>query len=122
MTLDEFIRLRIDGTTWPRNAYVKEQGFRSCYVRVTRRYVKGRMYEPVLDLANIEAESPGKGVFTALVARLRKDWPTLSLYVESVLNPRFEKKLLEMGFECVGPEAPRNFWMPSSAANPKKGG
>ena len=112
MTLDEFIRNKIDGKTWPRNAYVDAPGFRSCYVRLTKRPIKGQVRDPVLDLANIEAEEPGKGAFSALVAQLRKDWPTLGLYVESVLNPRFETKLLEMGFEPVGPEAPRNFWMP----------
>lgn len=110
MTLDEFIRSRIDGKTWPRNACVSEAGFSSLYVRVTQRYVEGQLRKPVLDLASAEAELPGQGAFTALVARLRKDWPALGLFAECVLNERFREKLTAMGFRCIGPGP--CYWMP----------
>jgi hypothetical protein len=117
MTLDDFIRSRIDSKLWPRNAYVTESGFSALYVRVTQRYIEGQVWEPVLDLAKLEAKSPGKGAFTALVARLRKDWPRLGLFVECA-NPRFSAKLAAMGFRHVPPDS--CYWVPpteSSAAN-----
>lgn len=114
MTLDEFIRSRIDGTVWPRNAYVEETGFSALYVRVTERLIEGQVRKPVLDLAALSAESPGKGTFTTLVARVRKDWPTLGLFVECVQTRRFGEKLITLGFRLVSPQC---YWMPPIKEN-----
>lgn len=88
-TLDEFLKTSFG------NAYVREAGFSSLYVRHASRYLEGRRI-PVLDIANVTAAKPGKGAFTALVARLLVQG--VSLYVENVHNARFAKKLLVLGF------------------------
>lgn len=112
MTLDEFISW--SSRRWLNNAYVEEPGFKSLYVRLNMRYVQGKK-QRVLDLANAEAEHPGKGAFTRLVSRLRHDYPHLGLYAESVLNVRMRPKLLSLGFVYVGPceESPCYFLAPT---------
>jgi hypothetical protein len=88
----------------PRNTYVDEPGFLTLYVRLTKRFVQGRWYLPVLDIANVEVAKKNKGTFTALIASIQQRYPRLHIYVENVLNPRFTAKLLRMGFTDVGPE------------------
>lgn len=102
-TLDEFI-----AEPRTRNEYVREKGMRDLYVRIGSRpiitedasYPRARM----LDLANITvAEGQrGRGNFTRMIQRLRRDYPTLPLYVECVQLPRFRRKLESMGFKRVG--------------------
>lgn len=76
-----------------RNAYIKYPGFNFMYVRHTKRFGI-----EVIDLANLEAKEPGRGAFARLVKHIRKTYPQLGIYVECVLNERFEGKLLAMGF------------------------
>ena len=93
--LDAFIT---QGLTkfWPTNSYVEEPGFDSLYVRISRRYIEDKM-QTTIDLANMTASKPGNGAFTRLVERLRNQYG-LIIYVECVLNPRLEGKLVRMGF------------------------
>jgi hypothetical protein len=93
---------------------VRFPGFNFLYVRHTQRYIRGEIASPVLDLANIEAKKPGKGAFTKLFLHLRKTYPEYWLYAESVLNPRFEKKLLELGFTQVSEGIAPSFYMTPS--------
>ena len=109
MTLDAFIQSRLDGKLFPRNAYVTEPGFSSLYVRLSERYIDGRVQHPVLDLANLSAKKPGNGSFKKLIARLRTDRPELGLFVECVQTERFAQGLLKMGFRDVGLQC---YWMP----------
>jgi hypothetical protein len=107
-TLDEFLSKA--GKSWPRNSYVREPGFSELYVRVSRRYFEGSCYD-VIDLAKIEAEEPGSGAFTRLVARLREQYPTKGIYVECVLNPRFSVMLVgRLGFK-VNPTDESSFYL-----------
>lgn len=76
-----------------RNAYIRYPGFASLYVRHTKRFGFD-----TLDVANLEAMHPGRGAFTHLVNHVRKTYPSMGIYVECVLNERFEVKLLAMGF------------------------
>jgi hypothetical protein len=99
MNLDEFIAVA-SKKSYASNAYVDEPGFSALYVRLTKRYINDNFINTI-DLANIAAENPGDGAFTRLVKRLKKQHPALTIYVESVLNPRFERKLLSMGFAEV---------------------
>jgi len=92
-TLEEFL---VDPHRRPPNAYVRHNGFRRLYVRWSQRSLGGTVYKSILDIANIEATKPGKGAFTKLVEDLHAR--NISLYVESVMNTRFEAKLLRMGF------------------------
>lgn len=94
-TLDDFLKLKRD---FPRNGYVREAGFKSLYVRKSARWLEGKRRE-VLDLASLVAKKPGNGAFKALVARLRREYPRLHLYVENVLNPKFAPGLIRMGFK-----------------------
>jgi len=100
-TLDEYIAAYGSGE-YPPNMYVRERGFKSCYIRMTNRLFSDGWHDPTLDLASIEARYPGKGTFTALVKRLRQQYPELTLHVESVLNLRFRSKLLALGFTQMG--------------------
>lgn len=102
-TLDEFIRARIgENKAYPPNAYVREQGFKSLYVRVVRRLIASTWHEPVLDIASVYAVPQGKGTFTRLIARLRREYPGLTLYVECVSDDRFKTKLKAIGFLHYG--------------------
>lgn len=93
------------------NAYVTYLGFRSLYVRYGVRVVPtvghvSACVSPVLDLAVMEVAKPGRGTFTKFVETLRKDYPKLHLYIESVLNPRLGPHLKKLGFDklpdCTG--------------------
>ena len=84
------------------NLYVRERGFTSLYVRMTSRWIDQKWHNPTLDLANITASRPGNGAFTALIARLRREYPGMTLYVESASAEQFQKKLVRLGFRPIG--------------------
>ena len=100
-TLDEFIAAYGTGR-YSSNLYVREDGFRSLYVRIGKRWFVDMECDPTLDLASMTVRYPGKRTFTRLVERLRHDYPKMTLYVESVLSPRFRSRLKLMGFAPVG--------------------
>lgn len=95
-----------------KNAYVKFPGIKSLYVRYTQRYIADEIASPCLDIANIEAMKPGNGAFTKMLKYLRKNYPELWIYVECVLNERFEKKLPKLGFIQVSLGLSPCFYMP----------
>lgn len=99
MTLDELIKKSQDDG-WRSNSWVEHEGFKYMYVRVTKRYIEGKFVDTI-DLANIEAEHPGNGAFRNLILHLTNSWPQYIIYVESVLEDRFRKGLLRMGFKQV---------------------
>lgn len=113
MNLKEFIKKASEGNRIASRAHLEEPGFSELYVRYTKRYINDAWVSPVLDLASIEVPTGQrcKGRFTNLVKRIRKEYPELHLYVESVLTPRFEKKLEVMGFQNLGGICPC-FYMP----------
>jgi N-acetylglutamate synthase-like GNAT family acetyltransferase len=114
-TLERFLR-----TDSLRNEYVKEPDFEGLYVRKSHRQIsvgadKHYPGTPMLDIANVTVaeKKRGTGVFTRLVQRIRAEHPTLPIYVENVLDPRFGWKLEKLGFEPVGTEEPRSYiWWP----------
>jgi hypothetical protein len=101
MNLDQFLQ-QAQGAFPVRNAYVHEPGFKHLYVRYTRRYLDSMICAPVLDIASIEAHKKGKQAFTNLFNHIRTAYPQLYIYVENVLNARFEAKLISLGFIQVG--------------------
>jgi hypothetical protein len=117
ITLDEFIAINremFEGAPrrpYPpmRNAFVREPGFSELYVRMTSRYLDGRLYSPVLDIARVEVQHRGQGTFTRLVERLRKTYPAMTLYVECVLEERFRRGLERAGFHDI-PDLPGTYW------------
>jgi hypothetical protein len=105
-TLDQFIE-RVRGHSGRGNEWVSEPQFHCLYVRYGRRHILGRSigdssFEDVLDIATVEVEEElrGTGVFTRLVARLRKTYPGMSLFVENAA-PAFCPLLLRLGFVPV---------------------
>jgi len=111
-TLDEFITklLAVGKWTSPNNSWVRASGFTGFYARVTQRVIENKMCWPVLDIANIEVARKGKGTFTNLILRLRKDYPALTIYVECVMTEKFCQHLRKMGFKEV-PGTPNSFYM-----------
>lgn len=99
MTLEQFLA---DPTK--RNAHVRLTGFEILYVRKGQRYIDGHVLDNVLDIANVSVRERrrGQGLFTALVNRLQTEHPELTLYVESVMNPRLPRRLLSLGFRQTG--------------------
>jgi hypothetical protein len=107
-TLDAFIVQAL--SSWPHNAWVREPGFASLYVRISKRTISGET-RTVLDLASMEAKKPGKGNLTKLVTRLREAYPDLPLYVECVVNPRLPTMLVDrLGF-TPDPNSPDSFYL-----------
>lgn len=103
-TLDEFIA---DPRSL-RSEYVREEGMMGLYVRVGDRPIITEdgawPRRKMLDIANVTVaeRKRGKGNFTRMIERLRRDHPTLPLYVECVQEERFRAKLERMGFKRVG--------------------
>lgn len=115
MTLDEFILkgLALQALTGAsQRAHVARPGFSTLYVRISQRQLLGRLWKPVLDLSSLEARKPGKGAFKKLFKHLRDKYKGLPLYVENVLNPRFEVGLRKMGFVDLGPDYSPCFFLP----------
>lgn len=111
MKLDELIQNSKD--SWQSRAWVEHNGFKSMYVRVTKRYINGNLIDTI-DIANIEAEHPGNGAFRNLILHLTNSWPQYIIYVESVLEDRFRQGLLRMGFKQV--ENIFNYYLPHESS------
>ena len=100
LLLDDFIRSYAESEV-SRNSHVRAFGFRTCYVRISPRYLLGAWRKPTLDLASITAQRPGRGTFTKLLLRLRSTYPDLTIFVESVASLRFRARLEALGFVPV---------------------
>jgi hypothetical protein len=100
MTLKEFLLSKT-----VRNAWLCVPGFHGFYARkgVVGYTYQGEKYQtyPVLVIANVTAKHPGTGAFTRLLKHLNYDYPDLTIYIESVMNKRFKRYLIEAGFTIV---------------------
>lgn len=96
-TLDQFIE-RARKNRFLNNAFVSEPGFSELYVRVGKRSFPETNWclQDVLEIGRVTAAHPGRGCFTRLAERLLAQGHVL--FVECVLNPRFSRKLRELGF------------------------
>lgn len=106
-TLDEFLA----NPKPPYNLYVRYPGFKGLYVRKNEKYVRfnGTSYRchNVVTLANITARHPGKGAFKGLVKHLVSIGK--AVYVESVLEPWFQNKLIEWGYTRVDEDSGHHY-------------
>jgi len=122
VTLDEFIRdglVRVTQSNLSSRAHIKEPNFDVLYVRLTRHYIGDTAYRPVLDIAdvNVREDRRGRGIFTDFLDRVRDTHPTLHLYVENVMNPRFQKHLERYGFAVVKPRLdPPCYFLPAKGS------
>lgn len=112
ITLDEFITRTHDINRYTSNSYVTEPGFKTLYVRRGPRYFDIEWYD-TLDIASIEACHPGQSTFKALITRLRREYPLLTLYVENVQTERFEAGLVRMAFR-KHPFHEKSYWLRST--------
>jgi len=119
MILDEFIReslVRVTEQNVASRAHIKEPNFDTLYVRLTRHYIDGVAYRPVLDIAdvNVRENQRGRGIFTDFLDRVREQYPVLHLYVENVMEARFQKHLERYGFAVVEPRLdPPCYFLPA---------
>jgi hypothetical protein len=116
VTLFEFLDRHLikRDTGLARNIFLNERGFETLYVRVSfARILNGKRYNDVFDISNIEASVKGKGRFTRMVERVRMRHPKLPIFVENVLNKRFDRKLKELGFtRCREYGSPYCYFLP----------
>ena len=86
---------------FPNNSFVHHNDFEDFYVRWAKRYIGDKREDKVLDIARIAAKVPGRGDFVKLIKEIKERYNDLTIYVECVLNPRFERKLIRLGFKQV---------------------
>lgn len=115
-TLDEFItRSRTLGVG---RDWVIEPKFEALYVRYIDRHAKidgvMKIYRGILDIANVTVEEKyrGTGVFTTLVKRLRREYPTMHIHVENAHADRFQTHLRKLGF--IPTSIPDCFMLPAT--------
>jgi len=71
------------------------------YVRKSKRFLNNKMYE-CLDLASIDIENTGKGLFTELFETILDKYKNKNIFVESILEKRFYNFIKKYGFEPYG--------------------
>ena len=90
-------------------AWVNEPKFEGLYVRYTRRAIRSpenaemKVYEDVLDIANVTVKPhhQRRGVFTALIQRVRETYPDVGIYVENARPDTLEPLLKRLGFQIA---------------------
>lgn len=98
LTIDEFIAQTANDPV-PVSAYVNEPLFKTLYVRSFVRIFDGAPVRFIV-LANmtVEQQHQGQGVFSRLIDRIRMAYPHLAIYVENVIDTRFQQHLTGRGF------------------------
>jgi hypothetical protein len=82
--------------TKDKNKWLEVDGFKM-YVRKSKRYFNNTVYECV-DLATIEAEEQGTGLFTIILNKILDKYKNVNFYVENVLTDRFFNFFKKYGF------------------------
>ena len=105
--LDEFLEW-----SFPNNSYIDDDRFGTLYVRKGQMYVSFKdgtkgWCRPTLTIARIEASNPGNGNFQTLIDGLIEK--NYAVYIECVLEKRFAKHLLKMGFVQVNAHSDNHF-------------
>jgi hypothetical protein len=76
----------------------------SLYIRHAPRLLDGQRIDSLLQIANIEAESPGSGAFSALLPQIEASAKAAGIgwiYIENVLQERFRLFWLRQGYHRV---------------------
>ena len=92
---------------------ILEPGFRYLYMRKGSYMINGRMHDMVIQIAAVDAVTPGRGAFKRLVEDLK--WWGAPILVECVNNERFIPGLLRMGFVQVNHGTGNHFLLPVDA-------
>lgn len=94
--------------SFPRNKWIYSDNMK-IYVRKSKRFIEGELRD-FLDLATIEVEPKGEGLFTKLLNEIEKTFPNTNLYLESILNDRLYDFLLRNNFKDSGSETDKNVY------------
>lgn len=95
-TIQFFDRLNLFMKGKLRNEWIIVDGFKM-YVRKSKRYYNNQFID-CLDIATMQADKPGTGIFTKLLTKLLGDYPKTNIFVESILNPKLIPFLKGFGF------------------------
>lgn len=84
--------------------YVYHKDFKSLYLRKgIYTFIDSNnnnfRYSDTIVIANITSKNPGKGYFSKLINELSRNFPEKPIFIECVLEERFQNKLERMGFE-----------------------
>jgi hypothetical protein len=80
-----------------RNGWL-QYGTLHVYVRKSRRRIEGESLQPCLDIATAECKTPGQGGFSNFLAHAIALCPFEYIYIENVLEERFQQFFLKHGF------------------------
>lgn len=88
--IDEFIKSK------QRNKWIYDDGIK-IYIRNSLRYFNGNLI-PCLDLASIEIDNSGNGIFTNIFNEILEKFKDKNIFVESILTDRFYNFIKSKGF------------------------
>lgn len=87
---------RFSSSKWFDNEHI------NLYIRYTRRFVNGELINTI-DIASISVplEWQGYGVFSGILSSIETTYPTVPIFVESILNNVFKQWLIRRGYVVV---------------------
>jgi hypothetical protein len=96
-TVDEFMNLfELFLKLNERNKWIYADGFKM-YVRKSKRFYNGKAID-FIDLATIESDIQGTGLFTLILKEILKKYKDKNFYVENVMTDRFLNFFRKFGF------------------------
>ena len=98
--IEEFMNLPIKNK-WIGNDEIK------IYIRKSKRYINEKMID-CFDIATIEVEKQGKGLFTKILDQIIQKYPTTNIFIESIMEPRFRGFFKRKGFKYISEMYPEN--------------
>lgn len=84
------------------------------YVRKSKRFYNGIMID-CLDLASIESDKTGTGLFTKILESIIEKYPEKNIYIESILSDNFYNFFKKYGFVTIGDAESRNLILLATA-------
>lgn len=101
--------LKRDGLPAKRTEHlVGKEGF--IFVRKSNHYHPNKGWFETFDIANISIKEPGRGYFTGLLKMVETAYPEVTIFVESIIEPRFIKFFESRGYEITGLPGCYNAW------------
>lgn len=97
---DKFIHAKYPRNIWLEElvTYAQQEYELRVYTRKSRRYIDDQMHE-VFDIASISILPAGTGFGTQLIAQMHARHPYAVTYIESIVNPRFQVHLQQLGWQ-----------------------
>jgi len=97
--IDEAIKSKrqFNSRQWFENDQIK------LYIRYTpQRYINGLTISTI-DIASVSTnpDVQGQGIFTHYLSSIEYKYPTIPIFVESILNKKFKKWLIKRGYQPI---------------------